>query len=91
MIDFCDIPDVAPEPITMAQGATIENLLRSAALDGQQRDDIESSINDMTAEQGEQMITYLLSVQLDKIESGMNYNISDITRKIFHKLLDPKA
>jgi hypothetical protein len=73
------------------QISTIERLLRSSSLEETQKQKVEDSITELTYARAEKCIAYLADNQLDKIESGTNYNQSDIQSKLDKKMEDEKS
>jgi hypothetical protein len=64
---------------------TIENLLVSCSLSDEEKKRIEIELVDLDANRTERCIAYLMANQRDPIESGDNYKLRDINKKLNEK------
>jgi len=71
----------------------ITNLIRTAALDDERKSQIELEIysGELTRDRADEIITELNLHQLEPIESGNNYNQSDINNKLDKVMQDERA
>ena len=78
------------EIISARQTEYIQKLLYLASISDEDREKIEQNLTTMTTADAEQVIRFLQSNQLDPIESGANYKMRDIHKKLDKVMKDPK-
>ena len=71
----------------------ISDLIRTAAIDSDEKSSFELEIysGELTRDRADEIITSLKMDQPDLIESGMNYNQTDISNKLDQKMKDERA
>ena len=73
---------VREEMITSGQITTIETLLQNSSIDENEKSKIDRTMNSYTFERANKCIEYLQSSQVDAIESGAGYSLTDINKKV---------
>ena len=69
----------------------IESLLITCTLSDDEKRRVENELVNLDADRTERCIAYLLANQRDHIESGDNYNLGDINKKLDLKMEDEKS
>ena len=73
-------------PATMGQISYIETLLRTSAIDHEERGAIERNLSEMTYVEAQDTIEMLKLNQLDPIAAGLPYSATDIKKKIDNEI-----
>jgi len=68
--------------VSHGQAEMIHSLIRNSLLDENQKQEIERELLIMSGERAKEVIQYLKDNQLDPIESGQNYGMRDIHKKL---------
>lgn len=69
----------------------IETLIQTSAISEERKEAIEKSINTLSKSDAWEIIDELKATQVNRIESGHNYNTSDIKNQVLSKLNDERA
>jgi hypothetical protein len=70
------------EMITNGQITTIETLLQNSSIDENEKSKIDRTMNAYTFEKANKCIEYLQNSQVDSIEAGAGYSLTDINKKV---------
>lgn len=73
---------VREEMITSGQITTIETLLQNSSIDENEKSKIDRTMNAYTFEKANKCIEYLQNSQVDSIEAGAGYSLTDINKKV---------
>ena len=73
---------VKEEMITNGQITTIETLLQNSSIDENEKSKIDRTMNAYTFEKANKCIEYLQNSQVDSIEAGAGYSLTDINKKV---------
>ena len=69
----------------------IETLLQGSSIDENEKSKIERTMNGFTKDKALKCIDYLKSSQVDRIEGGLGYSLTDVNAKVKAKLDDERA
>ena len=69
----------------------IETLLQGSSIDEKEKTTIERTMNGFTKDKALKCIDYLKSSQVDRIEGGLGYSLTDVNAKVKAKLDDERA
>ena len=70
------------EMITNGQITTIETLLQNSSIDENEKSKIDRTMNAYTFDKANKCIEYLQNSQVDSIEAGAGYSLTDINKKV---------
>lgn len=77
--------------IMFNQMTIIENLLSGSSIAQEEKELIERNMSTFTVEKAAKCIDYLKTSQVDRIEGGMGYSVTDVNKKVAAKLNDERA
>ena len=69
---------------------SLEKLLMTSSINDEEKEYWSTRINELKSGEVDELVKYLLIHQLEPIESGFNYNQTDINRKLDNILLNEK-
>jgi len=69
----------------------IETLLQGSSIDENEKTTIERTMNGFTKDKAFKCIAYLQNSQIDRIEGGLGYSLTDVNAKVKAKLDDERA
>jgi hypothetical protein len=70
------------EMINSSQINTIETLLQNSSIDENEKSKIDRTMNSYTFDKANKCIEYLQNSQVDSIEAGAGYSLTDINKKV---------